>query len=113
MPNKKLLVMVARALDIRARLLPILLDVSVGLVAFEACIGRDGSEITTDYVLARLGSATTSEDTIRRRLKKMAKCGVLDTRREGRTVFYEMSEETAKRVAKELTRTANSHPPPQ
>lgn len=69
-------------------------DAVVGLVALEAFYSKTSKEVTAEYVAERLGDRM-SEDTVRRRLKKMAEMNVLQVRKAGRTMFYQLHPDLA------------------
>lgn len=62
-------------------------DYAVGMVAVEAAI--EGQEITAEYVAARL-HGYVSDDTARRRVKEMARKGILVSRKVGRACLYSL-----------------------
>lgn len=64
-----------------------------GMVALEAHF-TDHPEVTPEYVSVRLDNLL-SEDTTRRRLTEMVKAGVMTSRKEGRAVYFRMTDDIA------------------
>jgi hypothetical protein len=63
-------------------------DYPVGLVALEAYFSAK-PEISAEYVHERL-NGILSDDTVRRRLKRMQDMGIVTCRKRGRTLLYRM-----------------------
>lgn len=65
----------------------------VGLATLEAHFSSN-KEVTADYVCERL-KGMFSDDTVRRKLRRMEKRGVLVSRKDGRTRYYRLAPDAA------------------
>jgi hypothetical protein len=77
----------------------LLQDYAVGMVALEAALEPGVGEITVDYVTARL-EGLLSEDTIRRRIRQMARTDILETRQAGRARYYRLRPDLVEAVCR-------------